>query len=226
MMRADMPRSLERPGGAAAPTRGRLIQVGFQALGIGTFYLLILAFFAFATPFFLTYSNALNVLTNVSVIGIVALGQALAIISGGFDLSVSGTLPLGAVLFALLTNAGLSPWPAMLAVIAIGAGVGLINGLIVTKLKINPLITTLGTLSIGAGLAYTASSGVTIPFANLDAGWLADRPMAACRTISSPSCCSASSLSWCCASPCSGACCTRSAATGRRATSPACRSIW
>ncbi len=170
-----MPTSAAPAERAPAPTRGRLVRAGFQALGIGSFYLLIVAFFAFATPYFLTYSNALNVLTNVSVIGIVAIGQALAIISGGFDLSVSGTLPLGAVLFALLTNAGASPWLAIIAVIAIGAFVGLINGAIVTKLKINPLITTLGTLSIGAGLAYTASSGVTIPFANLDAGWLADK---------------------------------------------------
>lgn len=152
-----------------------LLRVGFQTLGIGTFYLFILLFFSLASPYFLTYSNALNILTNVTVIGIVALGQALAIISGGFDLSVSGTLPLGAVIFALLINAGVPVALAILIAIAIGAGVGLINGLIVTKLGINPLITTLGTLSIGVGLAYTLSSGITIPFSDPDAGILADK---------------------------------------------------
>jgi ribose transport system permease protein len=73
-----------------APTRSRVLRVGLQTLGIGTFYAIILVFFSFASPDFLTYSNGVNILTNVSVIGIVALGQAFAIISGGFDLSVSG----------------------------------------------------------------------------------------------------------------------------------------
>lgn len=111
----------------------------------------------------------------MSVIGIVALGQALAIISGGFDLSVSGTLPLGAVIFALVSNVGLGVPLAMLLAITVGAFVGLVNGLIVTKLQINPLITTLGTLSISVGLAFTVSRGVTIPFADLDAGVLANK---------------------------------------------------
>ena len=163
------------PAKGRGPRRERLVRIGFQTLGIGTFYLFILVFFSLATPFFLTYSNALNILTNVSVIGIVALGQALAIISGGFDLSVSGTLPLGAVIFALSSNAGFGVVEAMLLAVAVGAFVGLVNGLIVTKLQINPLITTLGTMSIGVGLAFTLSSGITIPFTDLDAGVLADK---------------------------------------------------
>jgi len=159
----------------AAGRRENLIQASFQILGIGTFYVLILVFFAFATPNFLTYSNTLNILSNVTVIGLVAGGQVLTIISGGFDLSVSGVVPLGAVTFALLTNAGVVTVPAILAVLAVGGLVGLCNGLIVTRLGINPLITTLGTLSITTGLAYTLSRGVTIPFRNPAAGVLADR---------------------------------------------------
>ena len=158
-----------------ARTNRRWIRVGMQTLGIGSFYLLILVFFSFSTPHFLTYSNALNVLTNVSVIGIVALGQALAVISGGFDLSVSGTLPLGAVTFAMASNGGFCTPLSLALAVAIGAFVGLINGLIVTKLLINPLITTLGTLSISVGLAFTISKGVTIPFADIGAGVLADK---------------------------------------------------
>ena len=155
--------------------RQNLLRAGFQVLGIGTFYVLIVIFFAFATPSFLTYSNTLNILSNVTVIGIVAAGQVLAIISGGFDLSVSGVVPLGAVTFALLTNSGLPTLLAILLVLGVGALVGLCNGLIVTRLGINPLITTLGTLSITTGLAYTLSRGVTIPFRNPAAGVLADR---------------------------------------------------
>ncbi len=158
--------------------RKRLVQAGLQTLGIGTFYVLILLFFSFASPEFFTYSNGVNILTNVSVIGIVALGQALAIISGGFDLSVSGVVPLGAVTFALFTNAGMNVPLAVIAVIGVGGLVGLANGLIVTKLGINPLITTLGTLSISVGTAYSLSSGVTIPLADASAGVLADQAWA------------------------------------------------
>ena len=158
-----------------APEKRSLVRAGFQVLGIGAFYFLILLFFSFATPHFLTYSNAINILSNVTVIGIVSLGQALAIISGGFDLSVSGALPLGAVVFALLSNAGLSTPVAILLVVVVGALVGLFNGLIVTKLGINPLITTLGSMSITIGLAYTLSRGITVPFKDLEAGILADK---------------------------------------------------
>jgi len=164
------------PGTAGRSTRREsLVQASFQILGIGTFYVLIVIFFSFTTKNFLSYSNTLNILSNVTVIGIVAAGQVLAIISGGFDLSVSGVVALGAVTFALLTNNGVVTGVAVLGVLAVGAFVGLCNGLIVTRLGINPLITTLGTLSITSGLAYTVSRGVTIPFHNPAAGVLADR---------------------------------------------------
>ena len=157
------------------PKTGNLARMGIQVLGIGTFYVLILVFFSLTASHFLSYSNALNILSNVTVIGIVALGQTLTIISGGFDLSVSGTVPLGAVVFALQINAGISTPVAILITLAVGALVGLSNGLIVTKIGITPLITTLGTLSITGGLAFTLSRGITIPFKNLGAGVLAEK---------------------------------------------------
>jgi ribose transport system permease protein len=157
-------------------TRGEnLLQVGLQLLGVGTVYVFILIFFTFATEHFFTYSNSINILSNITVVGIVALGQALAIISGGFDLSVSGVVPLGAVSFAMLTNDGMLVFPAIVLVLLVGAGVGIVNGVVVTVIGINPLITTLGTLSITSGLAFTLSDGVTIPFEDPDVGVLADK---------------------------------------------------
>ena len=155
--------------------RENALQAGLQLIGIGLVYVIILIFFSFATDHFFTYSNAVNILTNVTVVGIVALGQALAIISGGFDLSVSGVVPLGAITYAMLTNAGVAIFPAILLVLLIGATVGIVNGVVVTVIGINPLITTLGTLSITSGLAFSLSHGVTIPFHNLDAGVLANK---------------------------------------------------
>ena len=164
-----------RPGVLAAlppadARRSVIVDRAIQVLGIGTFYLVILVFFAASTPHFMSYSNAVNILSGVSVIGIVAIGQAICIISGGFDLSVSGTLPLGAVAYAAMVNRPMSIAEATLIVLAVGAAVGLSNGLIITKLGINPLITTLGTLSIGAGLAFTFTNGITTPLKDLNSG--------------------------------------------------------
>jgi len=145
-------------------------EVGVQALGIGAFYVLVLIFFSIQSPHFLEYSNFTAILANVSVLGIVAIGQAIAIISGGFDLSVSGTLPLGAVAYAYFVNHGLSIATAVVVVVLIGCGVGLVNGFVVARLGINPLITTLATLSIATGLAFTFTNGVTIAFTDFDAG--------------------------------------------------------
>jgi ribose transport system permease protein len=172
---ASQLREQELERGSRPSTSKRLYRATLQLLGTGTFYVLVLVGFSLASRHFLTYSNALNVLSNVTVIGIVSLGQALTIISGGFDLSVSGTVPLGAVMFTLAVNAGMPTSLAIVVVGIAGALVGLINGLIITRLKINPLITTLGTMSIGVGLAYTLSNGVTIPFTDPDTGVLADK---------------------------------------------------
>jgi ribose transport system permease protein len=152
--------------------RKRLARRAIQVLGIGTFYLLVLLYFSLTTPNFMSYSNGLNILSNVAVIGIVAIGQALVIIAGGFDLSVSGTVPLGAVAYAVAVNSGSSVPLAMLLVVSLGVTVGLFNGLMITRIGINPLVTTLATLSIASGLAYTISGGAALPFKDLSAAVL------------------------------------------------------
>jgi ribose transport system permease protein len=139
-------------------------RAGIQALGIGTFYVAIVLYFGLATPEFATISNFRNIIDNSVVIGIVALGQTLVLIAGGFDLSVSGVVPLAGVAFAIIGNDHVPIALTVIACLGIGAAVGLVNGLIVTRIRINPLIATLGTLSIATGLAYTISDGVTQPF--------------------------------------------------------------
>jgi ribose/xylose/arabinose/galactoside ABC-type transport system permease subunit len=141
------------------------------------FLVVIVIVFTSQDPRFLSGGNALNILVNASVIGIVSLGQSLTIISGGFDLSVSGTVPLGGVVFATLVNGGSGLLPALLVVLLVGAAVGLVNGLIVAKANINPLIATLGTMSIAGGLALTIANGIQIPFVDVAAGVLADRSL-------------------------------------------------
>lgn len=150
------------------------LRIDAQFFWLAAFYVAIVILFSIVTPKFLSWSNGVNILSNITVLGIVALGQTLAIVSGGFDLSVSGTVPLGAVAYVILTNAGVPIPLAMLIVLGIGIVVGIVNGLLVNRVGISPLIATLGTLSVTGGLALTLSRGVTIPMGNLDAGFLSE----------------------------------------------------
>lgn len=149
-------------------------RIDAQFFGLAAFYLALVVIFSLATPNFMSWSNGVNILSNVTVLGIVALGQTLAIVSGGFDLSVSGTLPLGAVAYVLLANAAVPIPAAIVLVLALGMVVGVVNGILVNRIGISPLIATLGTLSVTGGLALTLSRGVTIPMTNFDAGFLSE----------------------------------------------------
>lgn len=159
----------------APPRRTELSDATVNGLLLAASLVAIVAFFAVQTDSFFSGSNALNILVNSSVLGIVALGQVTTIIAGGFDLSVSGTVPLGAVVFALLVNAGYGVLPALLLVLLVGLLAGLANGLLVTQLKITPLIATLGMMSVTGGLALSIADGVQIPFADPAMGILARR---------------------------------------------------
>ena len=145
-------------------------------------FVLLLAFLAAISIFFASFdsrfatgNNVMTIISVSSVIGLVSLGQALTLIAGGFDLSVGGVVPLGGILFAILSNMGWPLLPAVLAVVTTGAAFGLVNGIIITRFKINPMIATLGMLSITGGFALTISNGLQIPFDDIDAGVLAAR---------------------------------------------------
>jgi len=126
---------------------------------------------AFASPYFLQTQNLLNILRQVSYTGIIALGMTFVIISGGIDLSVGSMVALvgGVVILALnwlvgIFGAGGEAWAILLALLVgllFGAGLGALNGLMVTLGKIAPFIATLGTMAIFRSMAlYIGSAGV------------------------------------------------------------------
>ncbi len=162
---------------AAAPPRPpmhRLVLKHADSLGVALFLVALLIYFTLSTDTFLTSSNWSTLLGNVAAIGLVAIGQTLVMVAGGFDLSVAGVAPLAAVLYAKLTNGGTPPAAALLLVLVIGAAVGGTNALLITRARINPLITTLATLSIAGGVAYVLTNGQSIPLDNPGAGFLAE----------------------------------------------------
>lgn len=116
-------------------------------------------------PQFLDPMNVRNILSQNAPVGIVAVGMTLVMITQGFDLSVGSAYAGGATLFAGLTVAGWPLLPAAATTIAVGLLAGSCNGLIVTKLKVNPFVATLGTMSAFAGLAliYSKSQPIIVP---------------------------------------------------------------
>ena len=133
---------------------------------------------------------------------------------------MSGTLPLGAVAFASFVNHGIN-WPLATSRRSDRCRLGLGNGFIVARLGINPLITTLGTLSIAAGLAYTFTNGETVPFNDPAAGVWGNTAFGDIQWGVIAFAVLALAGTLCCVTPSTGDPSTRSAATARRVAWPA-----
>ena len=134
-------------------------------VGPGLFMILgveILVFWRTAHPYFLTQSNFIEIGKRMTIIGIAAVGETIVIIAGGFDLSVGSVAAMASVGSAWVVDNGGSLLASVLAALAIGALIGVVNGAITGYGRINPLITTLGTFAIVRGLAYVLTDNKQI----------------------------------------------------------------
>lgn len=125
-------------------------------------YAVMIVFFTSQSEYFLTSRNLVLVAASVATLGIVAATQTAVIISGGFDLSVGSTAALCSVVTAKTIEAGGGTAGSIAAALGLGALVGVTNGLVITKLRVNPLIATLGMLSIARGAAYVWTEALTV----------------------------------------------------------------
>jgi ribose transport system permease protein len=115
------------------------------------------------TDSFLTLSNLLNVLDQVTVLGIMALGMTLVILIGGIDLSVGAVLAVAIMVMSWLEQVlGLPMWVAMLGAIAVGAACGSTTALLVVRAGLPSFIATLAMMSIARGLAYMVTDGAQV----------------------------------------------------------------
>ena len=114
------------------------------------------------SPFFFTMANFRAVSIGLAPTAIIAVGMTLLLISGGFDLSVGAVLALCSTLTAFFLVEGM-PIPFAVGVgLAGGVAVGLLNGFIVTQFQVNPLVATLGTMSVARGAALVMTEGFSI----------------------------------------------------------------
>ena len=131
--------------------------------------LVLLGVMAIATvlsPTFIRPGNLVNVIRQISINGILAIGMTFVLLTGGIDLSVGSTMGVVAVVVASMYRNGLPPVTAVPVALLIGIFIGVINGLGITKGGITPFIMTLSTLTVLRGAALLIANGQPISWRN------------------------------------------------------------
>ncbi|MCJ7533562.1 MAG: ABC transporter permease [Anaerolineales bacterium] len=132
-----------------------------REIGVLAALIVLCMVMSFASPYFMKTQNLFNVLRGMSTIGIMAIGMTMVIVSGGIDLSVGSLAAVSAMLTArLMTYHNVPPWISFVCGMLMGLLLGTVNGTIITRLKVNPFITTLGMMSVARGLTYLISTGL------------------------------------------------------------------
>jgi ribose transport system permease protein len=151
--------------------------MGRKELGLLALVVVIAIVTSILNPLFLSTVNLMNMATLIGLFGIFSIGQGLIIITGGIDLSVGAMFALlGVVFLDLVVNYELAWQLAVLAVLAGGLLLGLLHGLLVTRMGLQPFVVTLCGLLIyrGAARYYTGDSTISLGYAEVDMlAWLA-----------------------------------------------------
>ena len=116
-----------------------------------------------AEPAFGSVANLINILQQVTVIAVLALGVNVVIFTGGIDISVGSVVAFtGIVMGKLIVENGMPDIVGVIAAVLVGAACGTFNGIMISKFKLQPMIATLAMMSMARGAAYTLADGQTI----------------------------------------------------------------
>lgn len=162
-----MPDEEVNPSLGTAEAHGRR-RGSFRRYAIWIALLVLVAIMCVISPSFRTTTNLTNILEQNSMLGIVACGMLVMMVSGGFDLSVGAVGATGSVVAAYFSQGdGLAV--AIAGCLAVGIGVGFVNGMLIAKVGINPFMTTFAMASIVIGILFVVTSAAPV---NANAGWL------------------------------------------------------
>jgi ribose transport system permease protein len=159
-LRVALPRSSKAVSPPITKSR-RLINLLGPFLGL----FLVVGLFSLSPsvrPYFLTGANFKIILTQTVIVAMGTLGMTLIIVSAGIDLSVGSVVALTSVVGATALLKGVGPWAVVGLAMAVGAGIGLINGLIIGGLRMMPFIVTLGMMGVARGVAKWLSGNQTV----------------------------------------------------------------
>lgn len=161
----------------------------FDELGILIVMIALFVFLAIASPFFLKVENIQNLLLQSVFVMLVGFGMTFVLTIGGIDLSVGSILGYSGAVTGMVIAAGGGVFPAILAGLGTGAGFGILNGLLITQLKIAPFLVTFAMSSVVRGILLLSTtngavSGFAVPeFTYLAQGYLAGLPIPVFITI-------------------------------------------
>lgn len=133
--------------------------VGNREISLSAFIVLLLVILAIATPSFVRPGNLTQIVLNNVTVCILALGEVMVIITKGIDLSVGATMGLTTLAVGQLAVSGWPVWALLLVAVLIGLAAGVLNGVLISLVKLPAIIVTLGTLSIYTGLMYLVTGG-------------------------------------------------------------------
>ncbi len=133
-----------------------------QQYGLLVSFLALCVGLTLASDRFLTPDNLLNILRQSTINGIISVGMMLVILTRGIDLSVGSVLALSTVMTADMLQRGMDPYLAVLFCLLVGAALGLVNGVLVSRVQIPPFIATLGMMTVARGLALSYTDGQPI----------------------------------------------------------------
>ena len=134
-----------------------------RQFGLVIVALIIIVFMSFTSDVFLTSQNIINILRQISINGILAVGMTFVILTGGIDLSVGSVVAITGVIVGSLLKGGTNWFIASLAALAISMVCGAINGWLIAYVGFQPFIATLSTMTIGRGFAQVYSNGRPVP---------------------------------------------------------------
>jgi len=146
----------------------KLIRQNYRSeLGIAVALVFFFIVISIVAPNFATATNMANLMSQIAIIGILAIGQHFVIITGGIDLSIGNLLGLSAMTMALVMSATKNMYLGMLVALLTGAMVGLINGSLISLVGLPPFIATLGSMAVTRSVDYLLCNGravnITVP---------------------------------------------------------------
>lgn len=125
-------------------------------------YLIMCAFFAITSQYFLNFRNFMNIFLNAAIMGILTLSTTLVLSAGKIDFSAGAVIAFGSCLIGIMTRAGISVWLAMLACLAACMMTGLYNGVMIAYVGLSPFIATLAGMQMFRGFAYLMTNARSI----------------------------------------------------------------
>lgn len=133
----------------------------FRELGLLIFIVALSVLFQLRNPSFLTIANIKDLLANTAILGILAIGMMMVLLTRGIDLSIGATMAFSGMVSALTVSANpaIHPLLSIAQGMAIGVGIGLLIGILIAYFKILPIIATLGLMNIVRGFTYLVSKG-------------------------------------------------------------------